>query len=129
VGEAGGREVRRQVAIDPFPQPDQDPGGQPPGGLGQRTRERVPGVGTDALDDVVRVRRRVHGAHGTREEGGRDADPGKIRAVRTLGRRPQRAEHLDAIADHQDRVARGRDVDPQVGAVEAAHEALCPIAG
>jgi hypothetical protein len=129
VREAGGREVRRQVAIDPLPQPDQDSGGQPPGGLGKGARECVPGVGADALDEPVRVRRRVEGSNGTRQEGGRDADPGEVRAVRTLGRRPQGSEHLDAIADDQDRVARGRDVDPKLGAVEATHEALGPVLG
>ena len=104
------------------------PAASPPAGSGS-ARECVPGVGADALDEPVRVRRRVEGSHGTRQEGGRDADPGEVRAVRTLGRRPQDAEHLDPIADDQDRVARGRDVDPKLGAVEAAHEALGPVLG
>jgi hypothetical protein len=130
VREAGRGEVRREVAIDPFPQPDEDAGRKAASRLGERPLQRISRVRPDPLHESVRIGCRGERSQRARGKRCRDAGPRKIGAVRAVGRRPQRAPDLDAVPGSHRRIAGGRNVDPQSGAFfQASGETLRPIEG
>jgi hypothetical protein len=91
MARADGREVRRQIAIDPVAQPDHDPGGEARLRLRDRGGEGIAGPTPEPLERRARPgHRRLHRQR-SRANRRRHVGPPEIVAIRPVWRRFERA--------------------------------------
>ena len=131
VADAGRRERRREVPIDPIAQPDQDAGGQPSLGLGQRPGQRLSRRASQALDRAGRGAVGPEPLERARSDGCCHADPPEVRAVPAVisRERLEPAAHRHPVAGGDVGVAWECRADAQAGRIRESVAVCCPSRG